>query len=861
MGKLALFVLLALPCAAQYFPPGGGSGGGNVTTSGLNTTGHLATWSSNTGVTDGGPIPGGLSGLTTNNMVTSASSTTVQTPTSSPGLYGTPTNFVLGNITNNYINSTGVANTLVGGGTASFPNITNCPTAACDYTTNVGFYDQVMDNAGSNQYIEGASIVACAHCRNYTGHASVMGGSYNLALFGGTNQEYIANFGGTGNTLVGTAAANFGGYQNTVAASYGVNLGGYLNQVGNVATATGTASSGSTALTVASVTGTIVSGMYVYVTGLAVGTVEPITVGTTVASVTGTAVTLSANTAGALSGNNLLFATPCTDCANVGGQGNISSGTASLTFGFGNTASGTHAVAGITGSTASGTNSLAVGNAVLATNTGDYALGDGLTISGLYAFGFNSGDDIYRAGNPAFTDSTEGDFWLNFESISLNNSKVSGEYLGVTQTTMSAPVVTATCASACTASYTYAIVAHLKDGSTVPSATTTVSNNTALLASTNFNTVVWTSQAVPGVTSYDVYLTATTGTATTGRLTAAGQPAGYTDSTGSGNSASLPSNTSGTLNVASGAKLSLAGTSVTGVQGTDSNLMSAGTISGGAGTSLCTDSNNGATTSGCPSTTVTATLAYPTSDLIAAHGGDTTLGGLTPNNGSGTDATTATAFNTTLTAPAMSAGVLKTACFAFEAWSTSTVPTITLGFYIGGGLASRWATATPLTSMSANAMTACWNFVYSGSTYTITDPQAPLTGLAYQSTGNVGNSFLNAGTWGSSQTLSVKVNWSATGIGGTIAYVSGGTISGTGTCIAAASGGGGSSGAGTFAATSGTISGNLTVTNTGYGYTAIPTSWTLTSGTATCSGTATSSGGTLSGAQGNGVNLLYAWLR
>lgn len=43
------------------------------------------------------------------------------------------------------------------------------------------------------------------------------------------------------------------------------------------------------------------------------------------------------------------------------------------------------------------------------------------------------------------------------------------------------------------------------------------------------------------------------------------------------------------------------GPTFTGTTGTDTNIPSAGTISGGAGKSVCLDSNNGITTSGCPS--------------------------------------------------------------------------------------------------------------------------------------------------------------------------------------------------------------------------------------------------------------------
>jgi hypothetical protein len=54
----------------------------------------------------------------------------------------------------------------------------------------------------------------------------------------------------------------------------------------------------------------------------------------------------------------------------------------------------------------------------------------------------------------------------------------------------------------------------------------------------------------------------------------------------------------GTLTLAN---VSITGSSafITGIQGTDSNLISSGTISGAAGTGLCLDSNGGATTTGC----------------------------------------------------------------------------------------------------------------------------------------------------------------------------------------------------------------------------------------------------------------------
>ena len=60
-------------------------------------------------------------------------------------------------------------------------------------------------------------------------------------------------------------------------------------------------------------------------------------------------------------------------------------------------------------------------------------------------------------------------------------------------------------------------------------------------------------------------------------------------------------------------------------QGTDTNLLTAGTVSASTGVALCTDANHGATTSGCPGApTVTAI------NLAAATGNCSTQTFLTP---------------------------------------------------------------------------------------------------------------------------------------------------------------------------------------------------------------------------------------
>lgn len=101
----------------------------------------------------------------------------------------------------------------------------------------------------------------------------------------------------------------------------------------------------------------------------------------------------------------------------------------------------------------------------------------------------------------------------------------------------------------------------------------------------------------------------------------------------------------------------------------------------------------------------------------------------------------------------------------------------------------------------------------------------------------------------------IYIAGAGSGIGGTIAYSSGGSATGAGTCVAVPTSGG--LAVATVGVSSGTISGNLTVQNTGTSYSTMPTTWTLSLGTSTttvgtagtCSGTITTTGGTLSTTQ------------
>ena len=106
------------------------------------------------------------------------------------------------------------------------------------------------------------------------------------------------------------------------------------------------------------------------------------------------------------------------------------------------------------------------------------------------------------------------------------------------------------------------------------------------------------------------------------------------------------------------------------------------------------------------------------------------------------------------------------------------------------------------------------------------------------------------------QAIQMNAAFSATGIR-SITSGSGGTINGVGTCTLSSFNGGG---ADAIASVKFTTPGNwndavIVVNNTGYGYTATPTTAALSSGTASCSGTATLTT-VLGGAQGNAVELI-----
>jgi hypothetical protein len=110
----------------------------------------------------------------------------------------------------------------------------------------------------------------------------------------------------------------------------------------------------------------------------------------------------------------------------------------------------------------------------------------------------------------------------------------------------------------------------------------------------------------------------------------------------------------------------------------------------------------------------------------------------------------------------------------------------------------------------------------------------------------------------SPEPLTMTSYWTASGLGGTLmlSYSSGGTSCTNGTQAVTGFNGAGSNGAGTITVSGGVPTGSITWTNTGYGYTSIPT----TGQVATCTGVTTfTNTGALGGAQGTALRLF--WLR
>lgn len=260
----------------------------------------------------------------------------------------------------------------------------------------------------------------------------------------------------------------------------------------------------------------------------------------------------------------------------------------------------------------------------------------------------------------------------------------------------------------------------------------------------------------------------------------------------------------------------------------------------------------------------TLSVVVPTSDLICAHAGDTSINSLTCTNAADA-AGVYKAFATTWTLPLnfWQAGRVVEVCGMFEYWSTSTSPTILVELLLNGvtALYTPSGSMTPGNSKSANGWKGCWQLVSTSSAGTSVFTE-PINLTVFPSNTNLSQSANGTGQpksiGNNAYPITFAFQYSATGLlSGT--YTSGVTATGTlgQTCTLATFNNGNSGGTATVALTgTNTIAGGtaLVITNTGQASTSAATSATAGNGTATCTGTATVAT-VLGGAQGNGVWL------
>ena len=134
-----------------------------------------------------------------------------------------------------------------------------------------------------------------------------------------------------------------------------------------------------------------------------------------------------------------------------------------------------------------------------------------------------------------------------------------------------------------------------------------------------------------------------------------------------------------------GTNISIGGITISGIQGTDTALLSAGTVSG-TGASLCTDSNGGATTTGCTSGGLPTGLTFvsPTFTISSATNGNGVLA--LSGNTSGAASFTAPAVAGTATNAVVSSNGLNLPN------GTAAAPTLTFAHSLTNGLYSNAAT-------------------------------------------------------------------------------------------------------------------------------------------------------------------------
>jgi hypothetical protein len=280
-----------------------------------------------------------------------------------------------------------------------------------------------------------------------------------------------------------------------------------------------------------------------------------------------------------------------------------------------------------------------------------------------------------------------------------------------------------------------------------------------------------------------------------------------------------------------------------------SNLKIPGTLVGVTGAT-----SNGGTLNGGPyaiTSVSSSTMNFASLPATWSSGGTIYLW---CSNQSTDDIASAQYFTNNTYAATLSAGQSLSQDYQVNTYTTATAPTYTIDYEMGSTLL--YGSGAQTLSASAGGQNVPgdikFNLISPATGWTSTTLDHLLLGQNTPTSKIYAGNFLNNIATGA---LKLGGFFSATGLG-SITSGSGGTISGTGTCMLGTFNDSltGATATVTFVTSGSWTGATFAVTNTGYGATAAPTSATLASGTATCSGTPTLVT-VLGGAQGNAVQL------
>jgi hypothetical protein len=277
-----------------------------------------------------------------------------------------------------------------------------------------------------------------------------------------------------------------------------------------------------------------------------------------------------------------------------------------------------------------------------------------------------------------------------------------------------------------------------------------------------------------------------------------------------------------------------------------------------------------------PSTTMTISL---NSNSLSFTGAGTPTVSIPCSNSSDAAPNTSPQYLTFYTAPANSfavSGKKLRLDFVVSSFSSTTQGGNAFNIYVKAGSTAMFQSGNEgVTGGAANTSVGYFDFISLGTPGGSTP--VLIAGLPPTPTNPTGNTFFPVQNiiqtvtplaTNGSLALQYGVGWFKTGAGGTLTYSSGGSATGTGYCLGTAAGtqNSGTGAVWYFPVTAGVIGSptyaNGPQANTGSGYTAAPTSWTMTVPTvntqygftpaSTCSGTVLTTGaGTLIAALGN----------